>query len=125
MRSQSREFTNSRQVLDCHGHLPVHPFSSIGLRMPNLLVPAWQLLCLPGGTSMIPRMIHTAPMAVGPQEEPVPVLLYCPEDGGWRIGVWLRGRYSDGVWCRQGWRLAANHAVELRPTKWLPHSFPP
>jgi hypothetical protein len=69
---------------------------------------------------MTPRMIQTAPMAVGLNEEPIPVFLYCPEDGGWRTGVWLRAGYSDGVWRRQGWRLATNHAVELRPTKWLP-----
>ncbi len=74
---------------------------------------------------MTPRPIHTAPMAVGPDEKPIPVLLYCPEQGGWRTGVWLKAGYFDGVWCRQGWRLAESHAVELRPTQWLPCSTPP
>jgi hypothetical protein len=62
----------------------------------------------------------TAPIALGPQEEPIPVFLYCPDEGGWRTGVWLRAGYTDGIWCRQGWRLANNHTVDLSPTKWLP-----
>jgi len=71
---------------------------------------------------MTPRPIHTAPIAVGAHEEPIPVLLHCPDEGGWRRGAWLRSRYSNGVWCRQGWRLADDQAVELRPTQWLPSS---
>jgi hypothetical protein len=69
---------------------------------------------------MTPRSIQTAPMAVGPDEKPIPVLLYCPEEGGWGTGVWLRSRCVDGVWCRQGWYLATDHTVELRPAQWLP-----
>ncbi len=72
---------------------------------------------------MMPYGMQTAPIATGPHEEPIPVFLYCPEEGGWRTGVWLRAGYSHGVWCRQGWRLAGNHSVELRPTKWLPYPF--
>jgi hypothetical protein len=34
--------------------------------------------------------------------------------------VWLRSRYTDGDRWRQGWHLAADYAVELRPTQWLP-----
>jgi hypothetical protein len=71
---------------------------------------------------MTPLAIHTAPIAVGPNEEPVPVLLYCPKEGGWRTGVWLRSGYSGGSWHRQGWYLASNNTVELRPTQWLPCS---
>jgi hypothetical protein len=69
---------------------------------------------------MVARTMQTAPIAIGLNEQPEPVFLFCPEEGGWRTGVWLRAGYSDGVWCRQGWRLAENHTVELRPTKWLP-----
>jgi hypothetical protein len=69
---------------------------------------------------MTPRSIQTAPMAVGPDEKPIPVLLYCPEEGGWCNGVWLHSKYSEGAACRQGWHLAEDHSVELRPTQWLP-----
>jgi hypothetical protein len=69
---------------------------------------------------MTPLPIHTAPMAVGAHEDPIPLFLYCPDEGGWCTGVWLRSRYTDGVWFRQGWRLTENHTVELRPTQWLP-----
>ena len=62
----------------------------------------------------------TAPIALDPHEEPVQVYLYCPDEDGWRTGVWLRAGYYNGIWCRQGWRLANNHTVELRPTKRLP-----
>jgi hypothetical protein len=72
------------------------------------------------GSEITPRPIHTAPMAVGPDEQPEPVFLYCPEEGGWRTGVWFRSGYSDGEWCRQGWHSATDYSVELRPTQWLP-----
>jgi CheY-like chemotaxis protein len=70
---------------------------------------------------MTPRPMHTAPMAVGHNEEPITLLLYCPEEGGWRAGVWLRAGYCDGAWVPQGWRLADDHRIALRPTQWLPY----
>lgn len=69
---------------------------------------------------MTPQPMHSAPMAIGQNEEPIPVFLYCPDEGGWRTGVWCRAGYCDGIWLPQGWRLAADRTVELRPTKWLP-----
>ncbi len=86
----------------------------------KLPVPAWPLSSAARVGEMTPRAIHTAPMAVGPDEKPEPVFLYCPEEGGWRTGVWLRSGSSDGGWHRQGWYLASNYMVELRPTQWMP-----
>jgi hypothetical protein len=74
---------------------------------------------------MMPCPMHTAPMAVGQNEEPVSILLDCPEEGGWRRGVWLRAAWRDGEWLSQGWRLTADPRVVLRPTQWLPCSDGP
>ncbi len=77
------------------------------------------------GREMNPRPIYTAPLAVSPHEEPIPLLLYCPEQSGWHKGMWLRSGVYDGRWVSQGWRLAADLRVELRPTAWLPLSASP
>ena len=37
---------------------------------------------------MTPRPISTAP-----QEDDRPLLLFCPEQGGWHTGVWFRGKW--------------------------------
>jgi hypothetical protein len=72
--------------------------------------------------SITPRLIQTAPMAVGRNEEPIPVYLYCSEEGGWQTGVWLHAGFYDGLWRTQGWRRLDDYNVELRPTHWLPCS---
>jgi hypothetical protein len=69
--------------------------------------------------------MHTAPMALGHNEEPIPLFLYCPEEGGWCRGVWLRAGWKDGEWLSQGWRLTDDPRVVLRPTLWLPCSAMP
>ena len=74
---------------------------------------------------MLPRPIHTAPLATGPDETPIKVLVHCPDEGGWHVGVWLRAAYYGGVWFRQGWRAAIDHDLELRPTHWLPYPDEP
>ena len=53
--------------------------------------------------------IDTAPM---PEmfKERVPVLLYCPDDGGWHTGFWWDG----------SWRLHYDMQQILTPTHWLP-----
>ena len=58
-------------------------------------------------------------MAIGHGEEPITLLLYCPEQGDWLVGAWLRAGTYDGVWVQQGWRWVADRTVELRPTHWL------
>lgn len=77
------------------------------------------------GREMNPRPIYTAPLAVSPHEDPIPLLLYCPEQSGWHTAMWLRSGFYDGRWVSQGWRLAADLRVELRPTAWLPLSATP
>ncbi len=71
---------------------------------------------------MTARPIHTAPRAIGLDEEPVAILLYCPDQGGWFIGAWVRAGTYEGAWLQQGWRQASDHTVELQPTHWLPCS---
>ena len=71
------------------------------------------------GDGMTPRPIHTAPIAVGPTEEPVPAFLYCPEDCHWQMRMWLRAGVYNGTWLSQGWRLASDPSGELRSTGWL------
>ncbi len=73
-------------------------------------------------TRIVPRPIEMAPMAISHGEEPITLLLYCPEQGEWLVGAWLRAGTYDGVWVQQGWRWAADRTVELRPTHWLPYS---
>ena len=51
--------------------------------------------------------IETAPLP-GPNAEPLVLLLYCPEDGGWHSGVWWNG----------AWRLHHDLHTGLRPTHW-------
>jgi hypothetical protein len=55
--------------------------------------------------SMSPQLIETAPRA---EEEPF--LLYCPDHGGWRIGVFFEGRWVDFT----------DLTTQLTPTHWLP-----
>ncbi len=76
-------------------------------------------------TRIVPRPIETAPIAIGHGEEPITLLLYCPEQGEWLVGAWLRTGIYDGVVVQQGWRWAADRMVELRPTHWLPYSLVP
>ena len=40
--------------------------------------------------------------------KPVPLLLYCPDEGGWHTGVWFAGV----------WRLHAELERVLEPTHW-------
>ena len=52
---------------------------------------------------MIPRPISTAP-----QQEDHPLLLFCPEQGGWHTGVWFLGK----------WLAYIDTSVILAPTYW-------
>ncbi len=51
--------------------------------------------------------IETAPLP-GPNAEPLVLLLYCPEDGGWHSGLWWNAT----------WRLHHDLHTGLRPTHW-------
>ena len=58
---------------------------------------------------MMPISIETAPKPELDHES-VPVLLYCPDRGGWHRGVWWMG----------SWHLYGHLDTVLRPTHWLP-----
>jgi hypothetical protein len=57
--------------------------------------------------TMLPNPIGTAPRA---EQNPVPVLLYCPNERRWYTGVWREG----------GWRLQGQAERVLNPSHWLP-----
>ena len=58
--------------------------------------------------TMLPNPMENAPRSE-PGHEPVPVLLYCPNEG-WRTGVW----------CKGAWRQHGHLENILHPTHWLP-----
>ncbi len=62
-----------------------------------------------------PQSIETAPKTDDPGGDPVLLLLYSPEQGGWHTGFWRDGR----------WRTRLGADVELRPTHWLPPMLGP
>ena len=57
------------------------------------------------GTMISPQEISTTP-----QREDTPLLLFCPEQGGWHTGVWFRGV----------WLAYIDTSTRLQPTHWLP-----
>ena len=58
---------------------------------------------------MLPYPIESAPR---PDRDPVPLLLYCPDEGCWLLGLWSAG----------AWRLQGHRERVLHPTHWLPTS---
>ena len=52
------------------------------------------------------RPLEEAPTG-GPEQ---PLLLFCPEEGGWHVGVSFEGRWVD----------LATLSIELEPTCWMP-----
>jgi hypothetical protein len=58
-----------------------------------------------------PEWTSPAPIQTAPQAEhtEVPLLLWCPLEGGWHTGVWFEDRWLDSV----------SLDVELHPTHWL------
>ena len=58
---------------------------------------------------MLPYPIETAPK-IERVRQPVLILLWCPDQGGWHTGIWLKG----------SWRLRADLERVLHPTHWLP-----
>jgi len=58
---------------------------------------------------MLPYPIESAPR---PDRDPAPLLLYCPEEGRWLLGLWWEG----------AWRLQGHRERLLSPTHWLPPS---
>lgn len=57
------------------------------------------------GARMTPQPISTAP-----EENDKPLLLFCPDQGGWHTGVWFRGK----------WLAYIDMSVVLQPSHWLP-----
>ena len=58
---------------------------------------------------MTPFPIETAPKGEL-DHGPVPILLWCPDEGGWHTGVWFRGK----------WLAYIDTSVVLEPSHWLP-----
>jgi hypothetical protein len=54
-----------------------------------------------------PQLIHTAP-----QIENLPLLLYCPDQGGWQLGFCF-----GGVWF-----AVIDRSISLEPSHWM---YPP
>ena len=59
--------------------------------------------------TILPYPIATA---LRPEQDPVPLLLYCPHEGRWLLGLWSKGE----------WRLQVHVDRILNPTHWLPIS---
>ena len=42
-----------------------------------------------------------SPITTAPSDDPErPLLLFCPEQGGWQMGVFFDGRWLDFAWSR-------------------------
>jgi hypothetical protein len=54
---------------------------------------------------MTPEPIETAP----PITDTSPLLLFCPEQGGWHSGVWFYGK----------WLAYIDSSIILHPTHWM------
>jgi hypothetical protein len=50
------------------------------------------------------------PISTAPEEDDKPILLFCPDQGGWHTGVWFRGK----------WLAYIDMSVVLEPSHWLP-----
>jgi hypothetical protein len=51
-----------------------------------------------------------SPITTAPSDDPErPLLLFCPEQGGWQMGVFFDGRWLD----------FATLTMELEPTHWM------
>ena len=61
------------------------------------------------GSDRAALSIETAPRT---DQDPVPLLLYCPDEGSWLLGLWSEG----------AWRLQGHAAHVLDPSHWLPVS---
>ena len=59
---------------------------------------------------MTPEPIGTAPTIDNP-----PLLLFCPEQGGWHSGIWFYGK----------WLAYIDDSIILHPTHWMHAPFDP
>ena len=48
-----------------------------------------------------------------PREEGEPLMLFCPEQGGWHSGTWWMGRWVDLLTLRE--ELHPSHYAEMLP----------
>jgi hypothetical protein len=55
-------------------------------------------------------MSDPKPIDTAPNDGDVPLLLFCPEQGGWHTAVWFGGMWVDYLTTLE----------ELQPTHWLP-----
>jgi hypothetical protein len=54
--------------------------------------------------------IRPLPIAAAPESDDEPLLLFCPDQGGWHTGVCFLGR----------WLAYYDTSVVLHPSHWLP-----
>ena len=57
---------------------------------------------------MVEALAH--PMDTAERDEEIPLLLFCPDQGGWQIGIWFGGHWVD----------YSTLTMELQPTRWMP-----
>jgi hypothetical protein len=55
-------------------------------------------------------MTDRKPIDTAPHEEDEPLLVFCPEQGGWHIGIWFNEKWVDYLTTLE----------DLEPTHWLP-----
>jgi hypothetical protein len=60
-------------------------------------------------STILPQIVPQ-PISTAPQEEDWPLLLFCPDQGGWHTGVWFWGK----------WLAYIDTSTVLEPSHWLP-----
>lgn len=56
-----------------------------------------------------------APITTAPTNDTPPLLLFCPEQGGWHSGIWFYGK----------WLAYIDDSIILHPTHWMQAPFDP
>jgi hypothetical protein len=60
-------------------------------------------------------MTEPQPISTAPGEVDAPLLLFCPKQGGWHVGVRFGGKWYAYI----GYAYI-DPAIELEPSHWLP-----
>jgi hypothetical protein len=63
-----------------------------------------------GGMASAGGKHDAKPISTAPQVDDQPLLLFCPDQGGWHTGVWFRGK----------WLAYFDSSIVLEPSHWLP-----
>src|SRR5215203_6077885 len=62
------------------------------------------------GTFSMVLTMTPQPISNSPQDHDQPFLLFCPEQGGWHIGIWFLGK----------WLAYIDTSTVLEPSHWSP-----